>query len=115
MNIPSFLIPIVVLEVLAVLTVIWGLWILFTHDFNPDELDRTPVGRQAHTITAASGEDKASVKPLTDHTSKSHESVRTEAPASPTERDDSEDPATSSANPSDEIDPSWPPPTPKSS
>ena len=36
-NIPSFLIPIVVLEVLAVLTVIWGLWILFTHDFTPDQ------------------------------------------------------------------------------
>lgn len=33
MNIPSFLIPIVVLEVLAVLTVTWGLWILFTQDF----------------------------------------------------------------------------------
>ncbi len=115
MNIPSFLIPIVVLEVLAVLTVIWGLWILFTHDFIPDELDRTPVGRQAPTIKAPSGEDKASVKPRAAPTSKSHESVRTEAPASPTERDDSEGPATSSENPSDEIDPSWPAPTPKSS
>jgi hypothetical protein len=115
MNIPSFLIPIVVLEVLAVLTVIWGLWILFTQDFTPDELDRTAVGRRVHTIKARSGEDEASVKPLTNHTSKSHESVRTQAPASPTERDDSEGPATSSENPSDEIDPSWPAPTPKSS
>jgi hypothetical protein len=115
MNIPSFLIRIVVLEVLALLTVIWGLWILFTHDFTADELDRTPVGRRAHTIKATSGEDNASVKPLTDHTSKSHESVATEAPAPPTERDDSGGPVTSGENPSDEIDPRWPAPTPKSS
>jgi hypothetical protein len=115
MDIPTFLIPIVVLEVLAVLTVIWGLWILFTRDFNPDELDRTAVGRRVHTIKARSGEDKASGKPLTNRTSKSHESVRTQAPASPTGRDDSEGSATSSENPSGEIDPSWPAPTPKSS
>jgi hypothetical protein len=113
MNIPSFLIPIVVLEVLAVLTVIWGLWILFTEDFTPDELDRTAVGRRVQTVKARSREDKALGKPLSNHTSKSHESVRT--PASPTERDASEGPVTSSENPSDEIDPSWPPPTPKSS
>ena len=114
MNIPTFLIPIVVLEALAVLTVILGLWSLFTQDFPLDESNRTPVGRRVHMNKARSG-DKASVKPLTNHTSKSHRTVRTQAPLSPTERDDSQGPDASSENPSDEIDPSWPAPTPKSS
>jgi hypothetical protein len=115
MNIPTFLIPIVVLEALAVLTVILGLWILFTHDFPPDVSNPTAAGRRVHMNKAHSGEDKASVKPLTNHTSKSHRTVRTQAPLSPTERDDSEGPDASSENPSNEIDPSWPAPTPKSS
>jgi hypothetical protein len=115
MHIPTFLIPIVVLEVLAVLTVILGLWILFTHDFPPDESNRTVVERRVHTNKARSGEDKASVKPLTNRTSKSHGTLLTQAPLSPTERDDSEEPTTSIENPSNEIDPSWPAPTPKSS
>jgi hypothetical protein len=116
MNFPTFLIPIVVLEALAVLTVVFGLWILFTQDFPPDESNRAAVGRRVHMNKARSG-DKASVKPLPNHTtSKSHGTVRTQAPLSPTERDDSEGPATSqSENPSNEIDPSWPAPTPKSS
>jgi hypothetical protein len=115
MSIPTFLIPIVVLEALAVLTVILGVWILFTQDFPPDESNRAAVGRRVHVNKARSGEDKASVEPLTNQTSKSHGSVRSQAPLSPTERDDSEGPAASSDNPSNEIDPSWPAPTPKSS
>jgi hypothetical protein len=115
MNIPTFLIPIVVLEILAVLTVIWGLWILFTQDFTPDELDHIAARRRVHTVKARFGDDKAPVKHVTNHTSKSHGTVRTQAPVSATKRDDSEEPTTSSENPSDEIDPSWPAPTPKSS
>jgi hypothetical protein len=114
MNFPTFLIPIVVLEALAVLTVVLGLWILFTQDFPPDESNRAAVGRRVRINKARSG-DKASVKPLPNHTSKSHGTVRTQAPLSPTERDDSEGPDASSENPSNEIDPSWPAPTPKSS
>jgi hypothetical protein len=100
---------------MAVLTVIWGLWILFTQEFPPDESNRTAIERRVQMNKAGSGEEKASVKPLTNHTSKSHGTVQTQAPISPTERDDSEEPTTSSENPSNEIDPSWPAPTPKSS
>jgi hypothetical protein len=114
MNIPTFLIPIVVLEALAVLTVVLGVWILLTQEIPPDESNRTPVRRRVRINKARSG-DKASVKPLTHHTSKPHGTVQTQAPLSPTKQDDSEEPTTSSENPSDEIDPSWPAPTPKSS
>src|SRR5258708_38385958 len=98
MNIPTFLIPIVVLEALAVLTVILGLWILFTQDFPPDVSNRTAVGRRVHMNKARSGEDKAPVKPLTNHTSESHGTVRTQAPLSPSERVVSVRPADSSEN-----------------
>jgi hypothetical protein len=115
MNIPTFLIPIVVLEALAILVVIWGLWILFKHDFTPDEVDHIAARRRVHTIKARPVVDKATVKPVSSPASKYHEPAGTQAPASPPGGDDSEAPATSSENPSDGIDPSWPAPAPKSS
>ena len=38
-DMPSFLIPIIVLEVIALITVICGLWLLLTNKLEPDEPD----------------------------------------------------------------------------
>ncbi len=60
MNIPGFLIPIVALEVVAVLAVICGLWLLFTNKLEADELDRPPR-RRGHTTATDKTPEPAAV------------------------------------------------------
>jgi hypothetical protein len=110
MDIPNFLIPIVVLEVLAVIVVIWGLWILFTDKFEPDELE-IAARRRVHSTGTRKASNGVAVPPAADQKPKPTGVAGHPSPTTAAKRDDSEKAAAvSGENTSDEIDPSWPPP-----
>jgi|ERR1700738_3629214 len=114
---PSFLIPIIVLEVIALITVICGLWLLLTNKLEPDEPDGV-AQRGWQNKTTRTAPARVNVPASADQ------------PSIPADIDDLPSPTSAAAakpdlperaaivsheNGSDEIDPSWPAPTPKSS
>jgi hypothetical protein len=111
---PSFLIPVVVVEVLAVVAVIWSLSLLLTRKFPPDELDRIAARRTIHNGKAIKDFDAAAVSAPSEKSPKSLHNVGNPPSVPATERDRSAEVAVSAQDVSEEIDPSWPPPVPKS-
>jgi hypothetical protein len=115
MGIPGFLIPVVVLEVLAVIVVIWGLWLLLTNKDASNEPE-SAARRRAHSTAARKASDEVAVSSSAEQKAKSTDAEGPQSPRSAAKRDDSDRAAiVPSGNVSDEIDPSWPAPTPKSS
>jgi hypothetical protein len=87
MNLHTLLVLAAIAEFLAAVSIISTVLIWLTQKFPSDELNRTAVGRQVHTMKARSGEDEASIKAPIGHESESRDENRSE-----------------------EIDPGWPAP-----
>jgi hypothetical protein len=113
-DIPVFLYPVIVLEALAVLAIIWGLWFLLSNK-GASELDSGPQPR-GRSVAATKASGAVDTSP-TDKARKSVDAKGLTSTRFPAAKPvDSHRPAIASAeNASDEVDPSWPPPTPKSS
>jgi hypothetical protein len=113
LSIPGFLIPIIALEVVALLAVIWGLWLLLTNKIDADELDRAPRRRGRITATGQAREHAAvssSANRAATTTPPDVDDLPSPIPAAAKSDSSEQTATTSSENVSDEIDPSWPPP-----